>query len=308
MNRFRVLLLGDKERLPEDLPALLYRDSGKELVAEPVEIVSDALARLGERGYDAAVCWAEGSDELAGVIRLRHANPDLPILVLTSQEDRGFEGLSQQAGATRTARVDRDPTVSSECIRRTIESGALRREWMARGGQARSRAPEGRAKDAKSRRLPGPAPDLAQKRPTIRAPILVEDRPEQALLLVRAFGALGIPVPVPVFPSGEAAVRFLSDESPSPALDPVQPFSYALIDIDLPGMSGLDLLEWMGRSRRLRGVPAVMLSHSTDPEHVHRAFRLGAKSYLIKPAGFEALVRLVEGVHRFWSSSDARAD
>jgi DNA-binding NarL/FixJ family response regulator len=44
-----------------------------------------------------------------------------------------------------------------------------------------------------------------------------------------------------------------------------------------------------------------MLSSSTEPDHIHRAFHLGAKSYLIKPSGFDALVRLVEGVHRFWS-------
>jgi len=87
----------------------------------------------------------------------------------------------------------------------------------------------------------------------------------------------------------------------------VQPFSFALLDVRLPGKSGLDLLEWMGRTPKLVHVPVIMLSGSSDPQQIHRAFRLGAKSYLIKPVGFDPLVRLVEGVHRFWTASDAVA-
>jgi CheY-like chemotaxis protein len=142
---------------------------------------------------------------------------------------------------------------------------------------------------------------LTQGACALRAPFLVEDNPDQALLMTRAFEAAGITAPLPVFRSGEEAIAFLSSEKSYEGLDPIQPFSFALLDVELPGISGLDLLEWMVRNPRLKDVPAVMLSSSTEPDHIHRAFHLGAKSYLIKPCGFDALVKLVEGVHRFWS-------
>ena len=139
----------------------------------------------------------------------------------------------------------------------------------------------------------------------VRYPILVEDEPGEAHLLIRAFQTAGMAVPPTVFATAEDAIAFLSDEGSYGDLDPVQPFSFALLDVRLPGKSGLDLLEWMGHTPKLAQVPVVMLSGSSDPEQIHRAFRLGAKSYLIKPVGFDPLVRLVEGVHRFWTASEA---
>ena len=148
---------------------------------------------------------------------------------------------------------------------------------------------------------------LDRARPRAPFPILVEDQQDEAELLVRAFEAAGLAAPPDVFATAEDAITFLSDEDSYRHLDPVQPFSFALLDVRLPGISGLDLLEWMGRAPKLVHVPVIMLSGSSDPERIHRAFRLGAKSYLVKPVGFDPLVRLVESVHRFWTASDAVA-
>jgi DNA-binding response OmpR family regulator len=306
MNRFRVLLLGDRDRLPRNLADRIYDDSEREMAAEAVEAVHTALARLSRQGYDAAVCWADRTDELAGVIRIRKANPDLPILVLTSPtEDAGFDDLSSRAGANRTAHVARDPGILSECIRRTIESGELHRELLRQARRVLTNAVDVQALSERNRSLVKTARKLARERSTARMPILVEDQPDEAQLLVRAFQAAGMAAPPTVFATAEKAIAFLSDEGSYRELDPVQPFSFALLDVRLPGMSGLDLLEWMGRTPKLVHVPVVMLSGSSDPEQIHRAFRLGAKSYLIKPVGFDPLVRLVEGVHRFWTLSEA---
>jgi len=308
MNRFRVLLLGDRCRLPRGLPDLIHRESGQEVVAEATEAVSAALMRLSRQGYDAAVCWADRTDELAGVIRIRRANPELPILVLTStSEDPGFDDLSSRAGANRTAHLARDAEIVSECIRRIVESGELRRELLRQVRQVQSSVEDVRSLSHRNRNLVNTARMLVRERPTSRIPILVEDQPNEAQLLLRALQAAGLVAPPTVFPTAEDAIAFLSDESSYRELDPVQPFSFALLDVRLPGKSGLDLLEWMGRTPKLVHVPVIMLSGSSDPQQIHRAFRLGAKSYLIKPVGFDPLVRLVEGVHRFWTASDAVA-
>lgn len=304
MNRFRVLLVGTKDCPPSNLPAVLHRDSNQEMVAEAVTAVSDALTRLGEKGYDAAVCWADRTDELAGVIRIRKANPELPIMVLTGREEPGFEHLSRRAGATRTACAPPTPEALSECIRRSVQSGDLRRELRRQVGRVRGQVQEIRALTNVNRELVETARGLVQKRSLLRAPLLVEDDAAQASLLKSAFQKLGIATPLPVLGSGEDVIALLSKAGTYEALDASQPFCFALLDVELFGISGLDLLEWMGKQPRLRRVPVVMLSSSTEPEHIHRAFRLGAKSYLIKPYGFDALVRLVEGVHRFWGAAN----
>jgi len=302
MNRFRVLVMGPQGRLPADLESSIHEDSRKEMVAEMVASVSEALTRIGNRGYDAAVCWAERTDELAGVIRIRKNHPELPIMVLTDHETPGFADLARQAGATRIVQVARDASTVSAHILQAVQSGDLRRELLKQVRWVRSQGREIRALTKENRELIRSAHRLNQGAPAPRPPLLVEDNPDQALLLTRAFEAAGIAAPLPVLPSGEEAIAFLSSETSYEGLDPVQPFSFALLDVDLPGISGLDLLEWMSRNPRVKHVPVVLLSSSTEPDHIHRAFHLGAKSYLIKPSGFDALVKLVEGVHRFWSS------
>jgi CheY-like chemotaxis protein len=301
MNRFRVLVMGPQDRLPSDLESSIHQDSRQEMVAEIVPAVSEALSRIGNKGYDAAVCWAERMDELAGVIRIRKDHPDLPIMVLTDQEEPGFADLARQAGATRTVQVGRSAASVSAHILQAVQSGDLRRELLKQVRWVRSQGGEIRALTKANRELTQSARTRAQGASMLRAPLLVEDNPDQALLMARAFEAAAIAAPLPIFRSGEEAIAFLSSEESYAGLDPIQPFSFALLDVDLPGISGLDLLEWMSREPRVKDVPVVMLSSSTEPDHIHRAFHLGAKSYLIKPSGFDALVRLVEGVHRFWS-------
>src|SRR5438132_731762 len=86
MTDHHVLLVGSSDRRPAELTSMIERDSKNRIGAEATTAVQQALALLSEKGYDAVVCWVEREDELAGVIRIRKANPQLPILVMTSQE------------------------------------------------------------------------------------------------------------------------------------------------------------------------------------------------------------------------------
>lgn len=69
-----------------------------------------------------------------------------------------------------------------------------------------------------------------------------------------------------------------------------------LLDLAMPGMDGLTLLERLRQHPRWTDIPVVMLSAVCDEETVQRAFRLGASEYLVK-AGFSA-PRMLEVVRR----------
>jgi DNA-binding response OmpR family regulator len=67
-----------------------------------------------------------------------------------------------------------------------------------------------------------------------------------------------------------------------------------LLDLKMPRVSGFDVLAWLRKEEAFKGVPVVVLTSSNHDADIKRAYDLGAKSYLVKPVGFEALVELVK--------------
>src|SRR6185503_5030221 len=125
MADHQVLLVGTRDHLPAELPSLIGRESKNRIGTEVTTAVQEAVTRLSEKGYDAVVCWVEREDELAGVIRIRKTHPQLPILVLTTQESPEFQQLARQMGATRVSRCRSEPAAQAELIRLSIQSGEL---------------------------------------------------------------------------------------------------------------------------------------------------------------------------------------
>ena len=66
-----------------------------------------------------------------------------------------------------------------------------------------------------------------------------------------------------------------------------------VLDLWLPDMTGLDILEWMRDQEQLREIPVIMFTASTNPEHARRALALGVRRCLQKPAHFGDLVEAV---------------
>lgn len=67
-----------------------------------------------------------------------------------------------------------------------------------------------------------------------------------------------------------------------------------LLDLKMPRVSGFDVLAWLRSDDKFKQLPVVVLTSSNHDADVKRAYDLGAKSYLVKPVGFEALVELVK--------------
>ena len=303
MPRRKVLLVGTEEYSPRDLSAVLDKDSDHGLATEVVPVIREALERISAKGYDAVVCWADREDELAGIIRLRKSGPELPIVVLTSQNDPEFEALARQMGATRVIGKGEGLSSVSQLLRLALSTGELAREVRARAAEVQAQAGAIRelagvtrklSEEALARVRKGPRPNLL--------PLLVEDEPDQALLMVRAFHKADVFAPLPLMKSGEEAVRYLSGAVPfqNRARFPLP--SLVLLDVNLPGMSGLEVLEWIRVQPSLRGLRVVMLSSSSDPANVNRAYGAGADAFLTKPTSFGALVALVEGLQEHWGS------
>lgn len=67
------------------------------------------------------------------------------------------------------------------------------------------------------------------------------------------------------------------------------PYDLVLSDINMPGESGLDLLEWIQKNAALASLSVIMISAAGDIDNVTEAVRLGAKGFIVKPIRLEVL-------------------
>jgi CheY-like chemotaxis protein len=130
--------------------------------------------------------------------------------------------------------------------------------------------------------------------------LLVEEDVTQVMLVERVLRKAKLANPLLALRDGEEAIAYLDgrgeyyDRSrhPLPAL--------VLLDVHIPGASGLEILTWLRDQPSLDHIPAVVLSGSAESEVIDRAFELGAASYLVKPVAFDALLDAVGGLGLSW--------
>ncbi len=114
------------------------------------------------------------------------------------------------------------------------------------------------------------------------APVLVvDDDPEFQSMLAALVGAIG--QPAVTAGDGAEALDWLDKHTPS----------LILLDYQMPGTDGVDLLERLRQSPRLRAVPVIMLTGHSRPETVQRVRRLGVNDFIVKPADPPTLIRKI---------------
>ena len=121
--------------------------------------------------------------------------------------------------------------------------------------------------------------------------LLVEDNPGDAQLVRMAFAEALPAARVSVAADGEAALARLHDEGLPDLL---------LLDLNLPRLSGHEVLEAIKADTALRRLPVVVLSSSGAEADVTRSYELGASSHVAKPGDVDALFALIETLARYW--------
>jgi CheY-like chemotaxis protein len=123
--------------------------------------------------------------------------------------------------------------------------------------------------------------------------LMVEDDPDALFLLQRALRKTGLGVPLRIAVDGEQALEQLSGRGPAQGL--ALP-CLVLLNLKLPKVSGLEILEWMRDRPRLRRIPVIIISTSGEEEDRRRAIALGARDYHVKPIDNRGLLRLARRV------------
>jgi CheY-like chemotaxis protein len=128
--------------------------------------------------------------------------------------------------------------------------------------------------------------------------LLVEDTPEDVELTLEAFSEHISVSRIQVARDGEEALHFLygaDGMSPREVLPKV-----VLLDIKLPKVDGLEVLQRIREHPSTVELPVVLLTSSAQEADMHRAYKLHANSYIVKPVQFEDFVRVVNEIGIYW--------
>ncbi|MCW2967989.1 MAG: Two-component system response regulator [Solirubrobacteraceae bacterium] len=123
--------------------------------------------------------------------------------------------------------------------------------------------------------------------------LLVEDLSSDAVLLREALRDAGLDDDLVLAHDGREALDLLHSGKPLPQL--------VLLDLNLPKVSGREVLDEIRSDARLKELPVVVLTMSLSPADVSFAYRHLANAYVRKPNGFEALSTVARAIRDFWT-------
>lgn len=123
----------------------------------------------------------------------------------------------------------------------------------------------------------------------------VEDDKDFAFIMQHAAQEVDNKVSVQIMENGKDALIRLNQFCE----DRVKP-KLIMLDLNLPGLSGLDLVKCIREIAFLKYVPVVFFTTSDNPKDVKASLEFGANAYLNKPSGYVNLVSCLQSVYNFW--------
>jgi two-component system response regulator len=136
--------------------------------------------------------------------------------------------------------------------------------------------------------------------------LLVEDNEDDADLTVLAFKRANIMNEVVVATDGAIALDMLYGDNPFAGTGAEFPI-ILILDLNLPKVSGLEVLRRVRAEERTRFTPVVMLTTSVEDEDVINSYALGANAYVRKPVAFEEFLAATARLGMFWLLTNVQA-
>ena len=129
--------------------------------------------------------------------------------------------------------------------------------------------------------------------------LYVEDNQDEADIFRRVMNRLANPPSFTILASGSEAIDYLLQQGIYQGQSPPLP-RLALIDLNLPGHSGFEVIQQVRAMSRTRYLPLVVYSTSDNPKDIRRAYDLGANAYLIKPGSYHEVSDMIRRAVDFW--------
>ncbi|HIK41996.1 response regulator [Thermoleptolyngbya sichuanensis XZ-Cy5] len=137
--------------------------------------------------------------------------------------------------------------------------------------------------------------------------LLVEDDPNDVELIRLALETGGLAAPMDVVNDGEAALNYLLGEALDNSLDDASQSAaarplprFVLLDLKLPRINGIQLLQRLRSHPRTRRLVIVVMSSSQEDPDLNACYDLGVNSYIVKPQDFQQFSDAVQQISHYW--------
>jgi two-component system response regulator len=130
--------------------------------------------------------------------------------------------------------------------------------------------------------------------------LLVEDNPDDEILTLRALKKANVANRIEVVRDGAEALDFVFCAGSKAGRDPSEIPQLILLDLKLPKVSGLQVLERIRSDERTKRIPVVILTSSTEEVDIKSGYDLHANSFVSKPVNFQDFSEVVQRLGLYW--------
>jgi CheY-like chemotaxis protein len=134
----------------------------------------------------------------------------------------------------------------------------------------------------------------------LRPILLVEDNPKDLELTLEALERSQLANEVVTARDGVEALDWLFRRNNHADRDSTEP-TVILLDLKLPRVDGLQVLEQIKKSEELRHLPVVMLTASREESDLIKSYQLGVNAFVVKPVGFQEFFNAIRDLGIFWA-------
>ena len=127
--------------------------------------------------------------------------------------------------------------------------------------------------------------------------LVAEDNSDDVFLLKEAFQKAGVSLVFHSVRDGLEAMAYLKGDGAYADRGTYPLPDVLLLDLNMPRCNGFEVLEWLQNDSRLKMIATHVLTASARPADVHRAYQLGARSYLVKPTRIDDLIAFAAAFH-----------
>jgi two-component system response regulator len=130
--------------------------------------------------------------------------------------------------------------------------------------------------------------------------LLIDDNTSDVMMFRRALNAVGSESKLTICEDGNKAMDYLLKAESD--LNAVRP-DLIILDLNLPGISGLQLLKFLKTDKILTRIPVIILTDSDSAQDITDAYNLFANCFIIKPRDSDLFMKYVEYIDNFWSTT-----
>lgn len=130
--------------------------------------------------------------------------------------------------------------------------------------------------------------------------VMVEDDEGHARLIEKNVRRAGVNNPIVPFTDGNSALDFILGEDRSGDVS-ANRYLLILLDLNLPDMSGIDILEKVKSNTHSKRMPVIILTTTDDEREIQRCYDLGANVYITKPVDYDSFAHAIRQLGLFFS-------